>query len=151
MLTIDLPRNREILLYLLTVRAVYEGKSPPATLEARFIPEDEIEGVDLRTHPDLGSLLWSAALEIPEALHGYVFGYDVLVDEHGTLFAAAVGMSDLLLRLGPPQPGMVLPAGQVSPEWTSIPALGGGLTKERLLEQVRQALANAAALTRRGI
>jgi hypothetical protein len=101
--TIDQPLNREVLLYLMTISAVYERSFEHAPLKTpEFISDGQMSLSGLRVHPDLGGLLSSLAEELPGVTHGYVLGYDVLVNPQGVIFAFATGMMFLSFRVNPP-------------------------------------------------
>jgi hypothetical protein len=126
-INIDQPANREIILYLLATRSVHERAwKTGKRFDPAFVSEGEMELGDLRTHPDLGSQLSAAARELSGAIHGYVLGYDVLVNTHGVIFAVAMGMLFMAFRLGPHDPDKLFEADEVgkvglSSEWSPNP------------------------------
>jgi hypothetical protein len=53
----------------------------------------------LHSHPDLGTLLSEVAEELPNYYFQFLFGYDVLANPQGVIFAAVVSLDKLLFRL----------------------------------------------------
>ncbi|MDY0020120.1 MAG: hypothetical protein RBT47_08980, partial [Anaerolineae bacterium] len=84
MVEVQHPLNREILLYMKMVRTMNErDRKPGETLEPKFVPEAEMMVTSPRTHPDLGGLLAEVGRDLPGVTHGYVLGYDVLINAQG--------------------------------------------------------------------
>ena len=148
------PLNREILLYLKMVRVMHESDQKLAsTLEPEFTPESEMTLSALRTHPDLGGLLAEAGRELPGVTHGYVLGYDVLVNAREIIFAVAMSMNMVALRVGPATPpSEEAPVtergslGQLRRGWMQIDPWTTGLQVEKLRAHCAEALANVDAL-----
>lgn len=147
--------NRSAILYLLTVRSVHEQAwKNNLHYEPAFV-ESPLGMGELRTHPDLGGLLSGAAPHLPGVTHGYILGYDVLVNADGVIFAMALGMLELNLRLNPP--GNQADEGRtkagaggiaaLSSEWQRVSVFAGDAGRAEVLELCRQALDNANRLS----
>lgn len=154
--SINQPINREVLAYLMGMSAIYNllsKREPPP--DPVFQMGDEVGLNDLRAHPDLGSVLYSLALEIPGATHGYVLGYDVLINSRGVIFAVATGMMYMAFRVYPPDSRPLLPVEKasgveaLSREWRGVSPFGEPGAKDRLKPIAEKALANADKLSDR--
>lgn len=154
---IDHPLNRELLLYLLAVRATYDRMSgyPPVELQPVFVPEEEMGMNGLRTHPDLGGLLIQAGRQVEGVTHGYVLGYDVLANPRGVIIGLAMSMTTLAFHYPPPFPAWGLAkehaerASILNTEWTGFSPWGGGLSPDSLRADCEKALAFVASLEAR--
>jgi hypothetical protein len=144
------PANREVLLYLMLNRRVYrQPHEVEATFEPLFCEDAEIELRDLRTHPDLSCPLRIAAGRLPGVKNGYILGYDVLINRHDIVFALAMSMNYIALRLNPPASGVQVAFDQtktienLSSEWQSFGAFGPDWSTEQVEALCRKALARA--------
>jgi hypothetical protein len=144
--------NREVLVYLMTISAVYNlvnRRNPPP--EPEFLTDLDMS--DLRTHPDLGGFLRVLPQEIPGAFHGYILGYDVLVSSRGVIFAIATGMAYLAFRINPPNPKWfpwdekATKIEALSGEWGGCSAFGDSGTITGFKEIAEKALANVEMLS----
>lgn len=153
--SIHQPLNREVLLYLMTLSAVYNRISkhnPPP--EPEFLVDLELR--ELRTHPDLGGLLYGLSQEIPGAFHGYVLGYNVLVNSRGVIFAIATSMMGMAFRVNPsndqgfPQDEKTCKIETLSREWQSCSPFGQPGASVWLRPIAERALANVEMLSDRG-
>ncbi len=92
------PHNRLVIANLL---AAYWAYASPADKEdfdgPAFTTEFSLDG--LRTHPDLDSAMRTAAQDL-DYTDGLILGYHVLVNPVGVIFAVAMSMSFLTVRLG---------------------------------------------------
>lgn len=145
------PANRHVLAYLLVHRIAFSraGEVPPEPL---LHEDDEIGLSDLRTHPDLGSVLREAAERLPGVRHGFVLGYNVLLNSGDIIFALAMGTTYLAFRLNPwghePRPvGGHSTIESLSGEWVGVGAFGTGWSTDQVDALCRQALANADKLS----
>lgn len=140
------PANREALLYLLTLHAMYERGNRQSDVE--FVEEEDMTMGGLRTHPDLGGLLSSASREIPGVIHGYILGYDVLMNARGILFAFATGMNILSFRLYPSAQALqtALEKGpkiqDLSSEWWGVGVFNGDFNTNDVVGMCLRALEN---------
>jgi len=142
--------NREAILYLLTLRSTHERAWEQGIhYEVEFV--EHLDLGELRAHPDLGGLLRMAAPHLPGVRHGFVLGYDVLVNQQEIIFALATGMMVLDFRLYPPDARPVT-AGRaegieaLSSEWRGVAAFGDNLSQAEVLDLCRRALENANRL-----
>jgi hypothetical protein len=152
--SIDRPVNREVLAYLMGIAAVYNlaaHRDPPD--QPRFMTEDEVGLDDLRTHPDLGGLLYGLAQQMPGVTHGYVLGFDVLVNSQGVIFAVATGMMYMAFRVNPPDPKTPPPDEKatrmesLSCEWQNCAPFGEPGDHSGLTRIAGQALENVNRLS----
>jgi hypothetical protein len=152
--SIHQPLNREVLVYLMTISAVYNlmaKRNPP--LEPEFLTNLDLG--DLRTHPELGGFLRVLPQEIPGAFHGYILGYDVLVSSRGVIFAIATGMAYLAFRTNLPNPKWfpwdekATKIEALSHEWQGCSAFGEPGPITQFKEIAERALANVEMLSDR--
>ncbi|MDY0019521.1 MAG: hypothetical protein RBT47_05935 [Anaerolineae bacterium] len=154
MVEIQHPLNREILLYMKMVRTMNErDQKPGETLDPKFVPEAEMTVAPPRTHPDLGGLLAEVGRDLPGVTHGYVLGYDVLINAQGIIFAVAMSMNLVALRLGPADPPSeetpVAELGSLEKlrrGWMQVDPCATGLHPEKLKAHCAEALANVDVL-----
>lgn len=120
---IDNPHNRQVILGLL---AAFGLSTQPWEKERygvpRFSTEFRLDG--LRTHPDLGGAMEAAAQGLAYT-GGLILGYHVLVNQAGIIFAVAMSMTFLAVRLPPERetarydPGQGGPSLDFGPGWVT--------------------------------
>jgi len=97
---IDNPHNRQVIASLMAVYRIYARSwGRERAPEPSFSTECDLS--DLRTHPDLGGALNMAAIDLPGVTSGLVMGYQVIVNSTGIIFAVAMSMFFLAVRLPP--------------------------------------------------
>jgi len=94
---IDHPHNRQVVAALRAVYYVF-AKSWGRDRDAVPTFSTEFDLGELRTHPDLGSALNMAAIGLPHTA-GLILGYQVMVNSAGIIFALAMSMGFLAVRL----------------------------------------------------
>jgi len=98
-----------------------------------FRSVQEVPITELRTHPDLISIVSRAAYRLKDVQEGIVLGYYVLADKEGHIFALATGTGFLALRVGSTAPlakeGAVgEPVEGLSEDWQAVDAWTCGRT-----------------------
>jgi hypothetical protein len=121
------PLNIELLTYLYARRA-RTGDS--TDILPRFRSVQEVPITELRTHPDLISVVSRAAYRLKDVQEGIVLGFYALENEEGRIIAVATGCSYLVLRVGPArldELGVVSePVEGLSEEWQAVDAMKCG-------------------------
>jgi len=156
MFTVQQPLNREVLAYLMAISAVYNlsvGMEPPTKPE--FFLGYGLDLGRLRAHPELGSMLYQLSTEIPGVSHGYILGYNVLINSRGVVFAFAEGMMGMSFRIHPPGDKRFMPIKEssniavLSGEWHGYTLFGGPDVIAGLKSVAERALANVEELSDR--
>jgi len=89
--------NKEIVTYLYARRAQVGAST---SVPPRFRSPQEVPITELRTHPELIERVSWAARGLRDVQEGNVLGHYVLANKEGHIFALAVSMSFLALRVG---------------------------------------------------
>lgn len=137
---IDHPQNSKVIASLMAITHVYASSWGMTEIPAPTFSTNLDMG-SLRTHPDLGSAMNMAAIGLPHT-RGWILGYQVLVNHAGIIFALAISMGPLSVRLppvykkpiNPPTPGQVnIDFGD---EWFSVSPWGEEILRKTLIESL---------------
>ncbi len=138
---IDHPQNRNTIATLMAITQVYARSWGMTEVPVpTFSTEFDLGG--LRTHPDLAGALGTAAIDLPHT-SGLLLGYYVMVNHAGVIFALAISMSYMAVRLPPdkyrpentpPIPGK--PDIDFGGDWVTVNPWGGEALRKTLIESL---------------
>jgi len=138
---IDHPQNGKVIATLMAITAVYARSWGMTEVPAPAF-STEFDLGSLRTHPDLGSALNMAAIGLPHTA-GLILGYQVMVNHAGVIFALAISMSYMAVRLPPnkyrpentpPIPGK--PDIDFGGDWVTVSPWGEEALRNTLIESL---------------
>jgi hypothetical protein len=93
------PTNAPIVAWLKANSEPRVSKPTPSWQSSDRVPLIDKHAYVLHSHPDLGTVLSEVAEELPSYYSQFLFGYIVLANPQGVIFAAVVSLDKLLFKL----------------------------------------------------